>query len=539
VYSVLIVDDERRVRQGLADNVDWESFGFRVSGSESNGKRAFEFIEQRLPDVLLTDIRMPVMSGLELMDLVHKKYPSIKMVALSGYDEFEYAQQALKYGVLDYILKPTKISDLRLAFAKVKTILDNEKEKKEREEKLQQQLKEAQPLLREKCLYEIVKGRTEDKNKIWEKINFLGLDIGEKSFCVLLAEVGALSKPDNEMDEQNKQLLMFSIMNIIEEITERYCKVSIFSPSSSSIIILLSDDNIDILELENLKYSIAEKIQREINNRLDIEIAIGMGRAYGSIDDTYVSCNESSFAVKYKLYEGRNSIIDINDVSPPQDISYSLSREKEEALIEHLRLGNEKQVIKILNSIYYEILHRQKLPLDYIQRVCLEILISSSRYISEMGGDFKDIFPENIISFQEISKYETVDELYQWMVEIFSSIIDYIKKTRESSQNTLIENVKQYITLHYAEDVSLKSLAQKFYISPEYLSRLFKKETGENFIEYLTKTRISKAKELLIENKDIKVYEVAEMVGYNDPKYFSRLFIKHTNQYPVSYRDSK
>jgi two-component system response regulator YesN len=129
--------------------------------------------------------------------------------------------------------------------------------------------------------------------------------------------------------------------------------------------------------------------------------------------------------------------------------------------------------------------------------------------------------------------------LYQWMVGIFSSIIGYIKKTRENSQNALIENIKHHITLHYAEDISLKSLAQKFYISPEYLSRLFKKETGENFIEFLTKTRINKAKELLIKNRDIKVYEVAEMVGYNDPKYFSRLFIKHTNQYPVSYRDSK
>jgi YesN/AraC family two-component response regulator len=250
MYSVLIVDDERRVRQGLADNVDWESFGFRVIGSESNGKRAFEFIEQQLPDVLLTDIRMPVMSGLELMDLVHIRYPSIKMVALSGYDEFEYAQQALKYGVLDYILKPTKIRDLRLAFTKLKTILDNEKEKKKQEEKLQQQLKEAQPLLREKCLYDIVKGRTEDNNKIREKISFLGLDIGEKSFCVLLAEVGALSKPGNEMNEQSKQFLMFSIMNVIEETTREYCKASIFSQASSSIIILLSDDNIDTYELE-------------------------------------------------------------------------------------------------------------------------------------------------------------------------------------------------------------------------------------------------------------------------------------------------
>lgn len=536
MYKLIIAEDEERVRKGLTDNVDWKSFGFEVSGSVGNGHKALELMEENVPDVLLTDIKMPIMSGLELMRLVKDKHPQVKIVVLSGYGEFDFVKQALECGALEYILKPTQIKDIENAFAKAKKVLDEENTQREARKVLELQLKESLPLLRNKFLNDLIKGNLDPIDNIDEKLKYLELDIGNrKSYCVLSLNIDDIENHDKKYMEKDKQIMKFEVINLICRILDNYKGCIVFDYSVERIVILLCSDQ-DSNFMDSLKYRIAEEIRNKINSTLNIGLTIGIGRVQNELRDIYISFNESSFAIQYKLYEGSNSIIDVSDFYPFDDISNSLSRKNEGKLIEKLRLGDRQQVYEILNSIFNEILANKRLSMDYVQRVCLELLISGSRYISEIGGDFKDIFPVNIISYSEISKYDTISDIRGWMTGIFNLIMDYVAERRKQGGNNIIHEIRKYILDNYCEDITLKIVAKAFYINPEYLSRLFKRVTGQNFIDYLTEVRIAKAMELIRSNKDLKIYEIAEKVGYKDVKYFSRVFKAYSNKNPYSYK---
>lgn len=326
-----------------------------------------------------------------------------------------------------------------------------------------------------------------------------------------------------------------SVLNIAEEILQEYCNGTICMGDFDYFIGFINLDINDSLHLPGVLEEIREAVQRYIK----ITITIGIGNIYFSLRDTAKSYNEAIFALRQKIYRGKNSIIHAKEIANLTEIIEPADNpiNEEKQLIEALKAVDNNSM-KNAVSIIFKNLKENHASEEHIKNYCAKLALMSVHTLEVMGIDIKKQLGMELNLYTELKKYETIYDLQQWLITLLEKFIQHLNTYKSQKYKQMVSMTLEYIKEHYHENITLKVLSEAVYVTPNYLSRIFKEETGENFVEWLNRFRIEKAKALL-KDTVLKTYEIAEKVGYSDYKYFSYNFKKYVGMSPRQYCNTK
>lgn len=534
MYKVLLVDDEALIREAISENIKWGELGFELIGACKDGREAIELIEHDRPDLLLTDIFMPYMDGIELSKYVYENCPETKVIIISGYDEFEYAKKAVKYQVLEYILKPITAFELSETLVRVRDRLEEEEDKKKSIKKIRGAYVSNLPLMRGRFLNNLVQGTglLEDTR---EKFEELKINLEGRCFAVVLVEGDEFSDFLNHYPDVKNDLALFAIYNVTEEIVNDYnCGVTFQNTEDKTIIIFAGPSEAQLAATID---TVCYKVKESIYEYLQIETTICIGKTVFSVNKLSLSFEGVKSAIEYRFLLGGNQVFYVRDfennenheINKNADISKITGQ-----IILNIKTNNIKdldmEIKKFIESIREAYLPKNR-SIIHIQNLILSIINA----VDSVGVSEESIFDEERELLNNIYLKKHLKDIEMDVTKFCHHIAEIMSSERDSFCKKQAILAKDYIDKNYGNpDVSLNSVCTYLAMSTSYFSSVFKNYTGETFIEALTKKRIEKAKNL-IENTKMKSYEIAESVGFSDPHYFSITFKKITGKTPTEY----
>lgn len=545
-YKLLLVDDEEEVRNAILKKIQWEQYGFEVIGAVENGKEALDIAEKITPDVVMTDIKMPFMDGMQLSAVIREKYPTTKIIVLTGFDEFEYAQKAIKLNVMEYLLKPISASELVEVLIKVKAQFDKEIEEKKDIQYLREYYRKSIPILKEKFLTSIVTSILE-KEEIEEKCKNYNISLAGNFFAAVIINIDSntpiLKSIDMEQSKaaytelyDDKELLKFAVLNIAEEIVDKY-ELGITFLNNDEIVFIAVAKSKEKIEFIKLVFELLEELRQNVQRFLKVSLTIGIGNICSEATAINLSYKNALTALDYRLFMGNNRSIWIEDIEPKSAGRIIFDEVKEHALTSAIKVGTEEEISSTMNMLFQEISDIRAAIKDY-QIYLMEMLTTILKAARNSDVHIDEIFGSNRNLYVELESLRSKEEVLNWFKEISIRTMKHIAKDRQDNCKILVEQAKNFIKENYCKsDISINTVCENIHISPTYFSFIFKRDTKTTFINYLTQVRMEVAKELL-RTTNMKAFEVADKVGYADANYFSYSFKKKFGKSPSEYRSS-
>ena len=538
LYSIILVDDEEEVRKSIIKQIDWESAGFQVVGDAENGEDALEKIEVLEPDVVLTDIRMPYMDGLTLAEKIRQRYPSTKVVIFSGYDDFEYAQKAIKLNVTEYILKPVNVEELTSILKRIKSNLDEEIEDKRNVSRLRENYRKSLPIIREQFFNDMVHRRLAD-DLIESKLREYDIPItGARKWIIAAIDV---EKSDDRSKKtlslhEEEELIPISVMQIVREKLKSYCRFSLFQSTAEAgmvVIAALDDDNtttglIDVLG----------DICKETKRILEVPVTIGIGHSVTGLSKIAGSYQSAVEALGYKAVVGSGITIYINDMEPVGSGKLEFDNSDESDFISAVKFGPDEKIEAVMVRISGK-LESARVHYRQQQVYVFGVLNTVIQMIQQYDLNLEEILGGELEYLSVIDKLQKREEFGEWLLKTARKMNQAINQERDMTTRQVIQQAKQYIMDNYQNpDLSVEMICRHLHMSPAYFSTMFKKETGQAYIAYLTEIRLNKAVELLNKTDD-KTYVIASKVGYQEQNYFSYVFKKKFGVSPTKFRGAR
>ncbi len=537
MYKILLVDDEILVRDAIRENIDWGKLDCELIGDCENGKQAVEFVKTHEVDIVLTDILMPYMDGMELSHFLHDNYPDVLIVIFSGFGEFEYAKKAIQYNVSEYMLKPVTAMELTKVIENMKEKLDSRKKEQRKMESLTQVSQDYHKnanVIRSKALDCLVKCTREVQVSL-DELERMGITFQAASYRVAVFDIDTYSEMyQMDMDKQQESALMaFVLFNVGDEIVVQEKAGVVYQEGNNRVCIIFAGNRTKEFS-ENI-HRICHEIQKKVKEVIGLETSIGIGSWVRSPYELIYSYRLAAKAIDYRYLLGGNLLFDMEEKKT--DNSIFLINDLE-TLTEAIKSGDRRLMEETLGQIEIEIksaLVEKSYACIYLQQV-IRAIGNTCQSLSEE--------PEKIIAQREaLLKAVTEQRMFSQaaaLVEKYAQeVFDELQELNSSSGQRQGMLAMDYIQKNYMDPgLSLNSICSYLNISTSYFSTIFKEMTGETFIEVLTRVRMEKAKELL-ENTTMKNYEIAEKVGFSDPHYFGISFKKITGKTPTEYAREK
>lgn len=529
MYRVILIDDEDEVREGMKCKTPWAECGFELVGDFENGRDAWEAMEELKPDAVITDICMPFMDGLELSKRIFEQYRDIKIVIVTGFEDFDYAKRAIKLKVTDYLLKPLNSQEFTDFLLRMKHELDEDSVRKEDLSRLRSQLHQSLPILKERFLEKLVTMQMsqEERTLGMESYHF------QLSGPTYVAMVGDLDEREDFRPKQtdpDRELIRFGVYNIMQEIIEKEHGGIVFRTRDHKIAALYSASEDDLLLQSQM---IAGHVRRSVEKYLKYTLSIGIGRPCQEIRRLSESFQEALSALDYRFMLGVNRTLSIQDVEFGQSAGVSRDNDWEKQLISAMRTGSKSSVSDALQNGFDE-LRNSGTTVDKGYGIIHKLLVALMNWIAETGLAHTVEIEDDV--FSQIQSKKTLDGIQRWLEEKCHQILTDLSAKRSNVTLTQMQKAEQFISDNYMnEELTLNDVCKHLYMSISYFSTLFKQHTGLTFVEYVTRLRMEKAKELLAVSSH-KTYEIATRVGYGDPHYFSVIFKRQTGTTPKEYR---
>ncbi len=537
MYSVMLVDDEILERQGWRQILEKHRSGsVRVVGEARSGKEAVELAKRNKPDLILMDVKMPGLDGIKAGRLIREFHPGVKILVISAYDEFSYAQEALKFGAVNYLLKPVQPAEMLEIIDQQLSALEHERKEKEEEETLQAMFQKAMPYIKIGFIFEWLSGNVKLAEEIRERAEFL--DIKPLPQLVMVVNIDNFLQMTTGKKEIERQILKQKIYQKITELTAESPRSQCIPLQGDKYGVLVTPGENESPEKQRRRAArLAETIRRQIEKDpfIPATVTIGIGRVYSEGTSLHLSYQEALRALEHKLYTGGNQVIHIDDVLPFDERIPSYPFQLERELISSVRIGNMEHARNCLAKLLDDLLSKANSHPELLKTRVLELLIVLSRQAIESGADTEEVARQNFNYSQELRQKENLNELRAWIFDRVEQLIKLVQDCRNLRQQDIMKKITAYIHHNYHRDITLEEVAGAVFLSPCYLSRIFKQAQGVNFIDYLTHVRLEKAKILLESNSD-SITQIARKVGYQDPKYFSTVFKKHEGCTPSEYR---
>lgn len=527
-YTVLLVDDEEEVIQAIMKKINWEGLGFSVIGYANNGLKALEMMEEFQPDVVMTDIKMPYMDGMELAGRIKAEYPATKILIFTGFDDFEYAKEAVHLEVEEYILKPVNSVEMINVFTQMKIKLDQEISEKRNAQTLQRYYMESLPLLQANFYSTLIEGRIREE-ELSKYISDYQISLDGPYFCCLVIHTSANHIPEG----MNPMLLTTSVQKQAQERLGEKWRAKCFTYLGNTVLIAQLHTENEVSELTDE----GDRFCRYARRMIGAVVTVGIGEVCQNILELSQSFSGAREAVSYRGIYGATRAINIQEIAPQETIdSGNAGEEALTNLFKMIRLGSEEETVQAVNQ-YWKQLSIPHVSLQQHHIAVMEMVSALYRFAGnneiEMEGE---PFSENMGELYAKLLDLEPETLRKWLQATCLSFREKLFWARSRSTKSFVLKAMEYVREHYAdEDISLDQVCEVLGVSSSYFSTIFKKETGNSFIGYLTDYRMEQAARMLIGTNE-KSYIIAKQVGYSDPNYFSYVFKRKYGVSPSKYR---
>lgn len=538
MIKLIMADDESIILNGLKTMIDWSAYGMEVVATAKNGQQALDLIREHNPDLLITDIKMPFMDGLEVIQRAKELNPDLFVILISGYEDFKYAQNALQLKVFDYILKPISLERLTDILGKIQQeyikLLEDKSHLSRLEQSNQQYKNIAFKMFFRDIMYQNIEPDLIDieKEKFqYEDSNFF--------YAIIIAQLDKRFAGSENASETQRQKIKYFYQAMEAVFVAR--ETVIFPDSNSEYVICISDQSGD---------GLGRKIDQYIahfytaidayRNGGKIQVNFGVGNIYQDLAKIAFSYREAQESLQLKFIREDKKVIYFSDVEKTKnDDSFLVPSEKHTQLLAAINDNNTRGIKSIINGITAEIQAAETQGKKALQYFVGAIISNIIEHLNSLSFNVDEFIPytldvyENILSKPTLS--ESMSDLYDFLIRIAGDI-DTKKK---GDFNYYIEKAAYYIKDNYMDtSISLDQIARYSKMSPNYFSMEFKRIKGDTYINYLTTIRMEKAKDLL-KTTHMKINEISKAVGYENPTYFSSLFKKLEKMTPLEYRQGR
>lgn len=534
MIKVFLVEDEFVVREGIKNNIDWKAQGYEFAGEAGDGELAFPMIQKAKPDIVITDIRMPFMDGLELSRRIKKELPGIEIIILSGYEEFEYAKEGIRLGVAEYLLKPISGEDLLKAVNKIAVRIEERRREQEIREKYALEMEGFFEKERGDLFRYLVTG-TKTVSELLELADRLQLDLSAMWYNIVLFRAQSTEHGHGEYCDS------------LVEAEQKFKKLEdgghllLFDRNLEGEALLFKADSRE--ELEAIQTDYLEQMKNILADYEHISYFGGIGEPVNRLTELPVSFEKAShvFAHRYLLRNsGMMSSEDVEEIGSTEEEDFSFSHVDmklvdRSRIREFLRTGNGEEAIYFVEELFKDLSTGAMKSTMFRQYLTMDAYFCVVDFVEGMQLSREEIETIDITSGTQQGIQGTI----QYVVRIIRQALELREKAASNRYGDVVEEMTHYIEEHYAEEeLSLNLLASHVNFSPNHLSMIFSQQTGQTFIKYLTDYRMNKARELL-RCTGKRSSSISMEVGYRDPHYFSYLFRKTQGMTPTQYRGGK
>jgi len=520
-YSIILVDDELEVRKRIKSKIRHD-LGFEVIDEAENGFDALELVERLNPDVVLADIKMPFINGLELAKRIRLEYPKTVVAFISGYDEFQYAKEAIELGVVGYLTKPITQKEVTDFLVKLKKRLDEEYQLYFNQERLDEMFKTNLPALVENQFNLLLVSPSISLEDL-KKFQLYHIDLLNGEYVIGIIEL------EEEEDFLNTQRLRIFLINLLKKKFSGTYKSYYFN-NQYGLTFIIKAETIDEADVETRLFDIY-LIKKDFS---DIKIKIGLSEAFNDFTRFTSMVLQAKEALSYSNYFNIGRIISYKDIKNREEINFKLSKDDFDNLSYVIRFQDKEEIHKQ----YVQLLQRMNYSKEHIlnmQDFIIGLAAIYTNFASSINVDLFELLDQSIINI--LSGFDDVKKMLEYLEDLAIKIRDENIKNSEKQTNNIIDELVAYLETNYDDSaLSMYSVANALGISISYISVLFHRKLNTTFNRYLIKIRMEKAMEFL-KYTDYKIFEIANKVGYNDVYYFSHSFKKYTSKSPRTYRN--
>ena len=518
MYRVIIVDDEPIIRRGLRETIEWDSLGLEVAGEAADGAEALKLIGAIRPEILITDIRMPEMDGIELIREVRKLDYDVKITILSGYNDYSYLKAAIRLGVDNYLLKPIDndelIGNLKNAVSEI-----------EKEAEVDLRIRQGSELLRSNTLRRLVTGNI-SLEELKEKADFLDIPLRAEQYMCAVCAMGRRS-PSDARERLSQRLL-----------GDLTCGL----PDGRQVAFMDGDGNLVLLTAFDAPPVSRDGIRRALEAlvaRADREggvaLMVGAGRPVARVQDIHLSYESAVEGLEYGVFQNNSGVIWYDGVPEASLPSHAFDRIDTERMKGYIRKGDREGLKAWLDGEINALISEAAPPVSQVQNLMMHVAVRMTDGFHELYGSMNANARPINFDFARLFALKRFSDMRLWLFELCDGLFDANAAVLGRS-SSLVGLAVAYIAGHYREGVTLKQVAADLHINTSYLGQIFRKETGSAFTDYVNALRVREAQRMLA-NPTLKVYEVAEQVGFTDYHYFLKIFKKVTGATPKDLRN--
>lgn len=531
--KVLIVDDEAIIRRSLRNKIKWNELGFTIMGEAKNAEEAYEIIKQTKPEVILLDMKMPGMGGMNFLEILNREFPMIKVIIISGYSDFEYLKKALNCGAHDYLLKPVSREDLENAVTKCSQVIL--KDRNENIGKINDRmiLNENLSLVKEAILNKLISSSNTKPELILKKLLSLGIKFDCRFYSLVLIRINNYEKT-SESFSKDTGLMFFTIDNVSTEIAAKHSSCVGFKNTlidNEFILLLGFDDSEGAIKSKVLE--IVKNISSSLEQYIKISISFGVSEIFPGLSHIHSAYRNAIFSLQQKKSLD-DSITNENNIKL---INSFVDSNFEREIAHFIDSFNKTGLLAFISNTLEKAKSCETFLSVDMQNLCLKILLIIEKYMSRFDITISKAVGMDIISFNYLADIRNWDEARNSLNKILDIIFNYMSNQKGMDSKRIIIKAKEYIDKNYFEDINLNFISSRYFLNATYFCEVFKKETGYTFNDYLNHVRIEKSKEF-ISNSNLKLKEIAELVGFEEQSYFSIVFKKYIGISPKDYKNN-
>ncbi len=531
MIKVFLCEDEFVVREGIKNNIDWAGNGYEFVGEASDGELALPLIRKLEPDIVITDIKMPFMDGLELSRVIRKELPFSEVVILSGYEEFDYAKQAISIGVAQYLTKPISGDDLLRELDTLREKIIKSKEERALKEQFKKEMEENDRRELSELFRYLVSGNC-PVTELLEKGEKRGLDLSAMWYNIILLFT---KSEHHELEEYSKSSV--TIDEYLNE-TARELDCIVFDRDLEGKAILIMGDSEE--GLAQKQETLIKRLEDIFGDYSHVRFCGGIGKPVNRLSRLNESYEDAGCALANRFFVSQSGFFEAKRDMPRENATeeqFDMStidakRIDKSNVLKFLKLGNFDEIPFYVNEFVKSVGEDAFNSYIFRQYIAMDVFFAVSAFLEEISGD------KQTEDITEVSKdaLGSVQSVTEYITGIIGNAIKYRDSIATNRYRDIVDSAVKYIEENYAdEELSLNQLASHVNVSPNHLSTIFSQQTGKTFIKYLTEYRMDKAKELL-RCTSKRSSEISEAVGYKDPHYFSYMFKKTVGMTPTNYR---
>jgi two-component system response regulator YesN len=524
---VIIADDEPIIIKGLRKLIDWDRLGMEIVGQAYDGLALLEAIETHKPDIVISDISMPHLTGIDIIKEINSRSLPVKVIFISAYQEFSYAKDAVVYGAVDYLVKPIVKSELENVLSKTAALIGQKDEEERRKDKLQLIERRSRNDEIQEWIVRLTDRSLSNQSEAYQVVQarFPG-----PLHSIGIVEIDRVRDESDRWPAQETKLVHFALENVLTELISEYGEGQVFHKNNRYVFLVNHKRQEEPMKLAN-------EIVGKMKAYLKLSISVGMGLPITDIGLLAESYNQAEQALQMKYFLGLNQVIKFEQMEQKQGFEseiYTLQSDVIRGLSSNAWGDALAALEELLVTIESATVGNVELSISTCFSSTLfmiQEIKNSGVKLSETGFDIHDLQ-------KRLSEYNTYEEMKQGIIGIMEELHHRIDDKAGNKEKMLLSKIKQYMDEHYADEITLESVAAIAFMNPYYFSSFFKKHMKQNFKQYVTEARMEHAMRLLTQT-DMMIYEIAEKVGYNNARHFSDMFKKNYGKLPQEVRQSQ